>query len=134
MICFCSEVSLLHRILVNRDRPIYGPGLADIIFPYLGFANLSLLAKTAGLIGLSRYQQNTVIFLTYADNSHKKAQQNKSRQLSCRNASRCIFTNKQTRWTMEHALPVAVETKTSSLIRLIKNHSKLSKLPKFEKC
>jgi len=87
-------MALLHRILVIRDRPIYGLGLADIIGLYLGFANISLLAKTANLISLSRYQQNTVIVLTYADNSRKKAQQNKSRQLSCSNASRCILTNK----------------------------------------
>jgi len=55
MLCFCSEVALLHRILVIRDRPIYGVGLADIIGPYLGFVNISLLAKIASLIGLSRY-------------------------------------------------------------------------------
>jgi len=86
-------------------------GLANIIGSHLGFANISLLAKTANLTGLSRYQQNAVKFLTYADNSCKKAQQNKSRQLYCSNASRCIFTNKQTRWTMEHLLAVAAETK-----------------------
>jgi len=45
-------------------------GLADIIGSYLGFANISLLAKTANLIGLSSYQQT---FLTYADNLRKKA-------------------------------------------------------------
>jgi len=33
----------------------------------------------------------------------KKAQQTKSRQSSCSDASRCVFINKQTRWTMEHA-------------------------------
>jgi len=98
-------------------------GLADIIDPYEGFAYILVLAKTAGLIGLCSHWRKTVIFLTYADNPHKKAQQSKSRELSCSNAS------KQTRWTMEHALAVAVETKTSLLIRLIKSHSKISNLP-----
>jgi len=34
---------------------------------------------------------------------------------------------------MEHALAVAGETKTSLLIRLIKNHSKILKLLHFKK-
>jgi len=42
------------------------------------------------------------VFLTHADNLCKKAHRTKSRQLSCSNASRCVFTNKQTRWTLEH--------------------------------
>jgi len=33
---------------------------------------------------------------------------------------------------MEHMLAVATETKASSLIRLIKNHSKILKLLQFE--
>jgi len=47
-------------------------------------------------IDLSRCWQN-VIFLTHADNLHRKAQWTKSRQLSCSNASRCVFINKKTR-------------------------------------
>jgi len=34
---------------------------------------------------------------------------------------------------MKNALAVAAETKASSLIRLIKNHSKILKLMQFEK-
>jgi len=33
---------------------------------------------------------------------------------------------------MEHASAVAAETKASPIIRLIKNHSKILKLPQFE--
>jgi len=79
-----------------RDRPIYRPC-------YLGFTDISVSAKTAEFIGLSRCWENAVIFLTHPDNLRKKAQRNKSRQLSCSNASRCVFINKQTRRTMEHA-------------------------------
>ena len=57
----------------------------------------------------------------------------KSRQLSCSNTSRCIFINKQTKWTMKHASTVAAKTKASSLIRWIKNHSKILKLLQFKK-
>jgi len=109
-------------------------GLADIIGQYLGFADISVLAKTADFIGLSRCWQNAVIFLTHPDNLLKKAQQSKSRQLSFNNASRCVFMNKQTRQTKEHSSAIAAKTKTktSSLIRLIKNHSKILKLLQFE--
>jgi len=40
-----------------------------------------------------------------------KAQQTNSRQLSCRNTSRCVFINKQTRWIMKHASAIAAKTK-----------------------
>jgi len=51
---------------------------------------------------VNRCWQNAVIFLMHADNLRKKAHQTKSWQLSCNNASRCVFINKQTRWTMWH--------------------------------
>jgi len=82
---------------------------------YLDFTDISVSAKTADIIGLSRCWQNAVIFLTHPDNLHEKAQWTKSRQFSCSNASRCIFINKQTRWTMEHVSAIAAETKASSL-------------------
>ena len=84
------------------------------------------------LIGCSRCWQNAVIFLMHPDNLCKKAQRTKSRQLSCSNASRCVFINKQTRWIMKHASAVEAKTKASSWIRLIKNHSKILKLLQFE--
>jgi len=93
--------------ICGRDRPIYRPGR------YLGFTDISLSAKTANFIGLSRCWQNAVIFLTHPDNLRKKAQRSKSRQLSYSNASRCGFINKQTRLTIEHASVVAAETKAS---------------------
>jgi len=46
----------------------------------------------------------------HPDNSHKKAQWTNSRQLSCNNASRCVFV-KQTRWTMKHASAITTKTK-----------------------
>jgi len=46
--------------------------------------------------------------------------------------SRSLFINKHTRWTMEHASAVTAKTNASSLIRLIKNHSKVLKLLQFE--
>ena len=52
---------------------------------HLGFTNigLSVSAKMADIIGLSRCWKNPVIFLTHADNNlRKKAQRKKSRQLS----------------------------------------------------
>jgi len=64
---------------------------------------------------------------------HKKAQQTKSRQLAYSNTTRCVFINKQTRWTMKHVLAVRAEIKAASFIRLIKNHSKILKLLQFEK-
>ena len=100
---------------------------------YLGYTDISASAKTADFIGLSRCSRNAVIFLTHADNLHKKAQRIKSRQLSCSNASRCLFISKHTRWTMEPMSVVAGETEPSSLIRLIKNHSKILKWLQFEK-
>ena len=84
---------------------------------YLGFTNISVSAKTADFIGLSRCWQNAVIFLTHPDNLRKKAQRSKSRQLSYNNASRCGFINKQTRLTMEYASAVAAETSTTGKIR-----------------
>jgi len=93
-------------------------GLADISSQHLGLTDVLLLAKVAEIIGRSRCWENAVIFLTHADNLCKKAQQTKSRQLSCSNASRCVFINKQTRWTMEHTSAVAAETKASSLTRI----------------
>jgi len=99
---------------------------------YLGFVDILGSAKIADFIGLSRCWQNAVILHIHADNLPKKAQQSKSRQLSCSNASRCVSINKHTRWTMEHASAVTAETKASSLIRLIKNHSKILKLLQFE--
>jgi len=72
-------------------------GQAYYIGRYLGFTNISVSTKTTDIIGLSRCWQNAAIFLTHADNLCKKAQQTKSRQLSCRNASRYVFINKQTR-------------------------------------
>jgi len=74
--------------------------------------------KTDDFLSLSRCWQNAVIFLTHTDNLCKKAQWTKSRQLSCNNTSTCVFINKQTRWTMEHASVIAAKTKASSLIRL----------------
>jgi len=98
---------------------------------YLGFTDISVSAKTADFIGLSRSWQNAVIFLTHADNLRKKAQQTKSRQLSCSNASGCVFIKKQTRWIIGHVSAVTSETKASSLIRLIKSHGKILKLLQF---
>jgi len=129
----------LYYILPNQQnfrkyiifRPIYRPG--RYMGQWLGFTDIWVSARLADIIGLNRSWQNAVIFLTHADNLHKKAQRTKSRQLSCSNASRCVFINKQTRWTMEHASTVAAETKASSLIRSIKNHSKILKLLQFEK-
>jgi len=65
-----------------------------------------------------RHWQNAVVCLTHADNLHKKAQRTKSRQLSCSNASRYVFINKQTRWTMimEHTSAIAAKTKASSQV------------------
>jgi len=94
---------------------------------------MSVSANTADSISLCWCWQNSVIFLMHAEGLCKKAQRTKSRQLSCSNATRSIFTNKQTRWTMEHASAVTAKTKASSLIRLIKNHSNILKLLQFEK-
>jgi len=80
----------------------------------LGFTDISVSAKLADFFSLSRCWQNGVVFCTHADNLRKKARI-KSRRLSCSNTSRCDFTNKQTRWTMEHASAIAAETKASSL-------------------
>jgi len=80
---------------------------------HLEFADISVSAKTTNFISLSRCWQNVVIFLIHADNLHKKAQWTMSRQLSCSNASRCVFINMQTRSTMEHVSAIAAETKAS---------------------
>jgi len=58
---------------------------------YLGFTDMLLSAKTADFIGLSRCWQDAVILLMHPDNLRKKAQQSKSRQFFCSNASRCVF-------------------------------------------
>ena len=92
-----------------RHRPIYRPGR------YLGFTDISVSAKTTEFIGLGRCCQNAVIFLTHPDNLCWKAQRTKLRQLSCSTASRCVFINKQTRWTVKHASAVAAEAKASSI-------------------
>ena len=101
------------NVIQCRHRPIYQPGR------YLGFTDISVSAKTADIIGLSRRWQNAVIFLTHPDNLRKKTQRSKSRQLSCSNASRCGSINKQTRWTMEHASVVAAETKASGSFAML---------------
>ena len=84
-------------------------GLTDISGRYLGFVNISVSAKTADFIDFSRCWQNAVIFLSHPDTLSKKVQWTKSRQLSCSNASRCGFINKQTRWTMVHTSAVAAK-------------------------
>jgi len=103
-------------LLATRDRLTYCLGRYNQ--PIFGLCRYIGI----GQIGLSRYWQHATIFLTHADNLCKKAQQSKSRQLSCSNARRCVFINKQTRWTMEHLSAVTAKTKASSLIRLMKNH------------
>jgi len=80
----------IHEFCI-RDRPIYRPGW--YIGQYLGFTDISVLVKTADIIGLNRSWQNAVIFLTHPDNLRKQAQRSKSRPLSYNNASRCGFTN-----------------------------------------
>ena len=81
---------------------------------YLGFTDISVLAKTANFIGLSRCWQNAVIFLTHPNNLRKKHNE-ASQHLSYSNTSRCGFINKQTRLTMKHAWAIAAETKASSV-------------------
>jgi len=94
---------------------------------YLGFADISV---SADFIGLSRCWQNAVIFLTHPYNLRKKAQRSKSRQLSCSNASGCVFINKQTRWTMKQS---QLNLKQSITINQItKNYSKILKLLQLE--
>jgi len=66
-------------VIVSRDRLIYRPGL------YIGL--MFRFHRYIGKVGVD----NAVIFLTHPDNMCKKAQQTKSRQLSCSNASRCVF-------------------------------------------
>jgi len=63
--------------------------------PILGFTEISVSAKMADVISLSRYWQNSVIFLTHLDNLRKKAQQNKSRQLPCNNGYSEVFTEQK---------------------------------------
>ena len=119
---YCSLEGYLWYCTI-RDRLTYQPGR------YLGFTDISVSVKTA----MSRCWQSAVIFLTDPSNLRKKAQWNKSRQLPCSNASRYIFINKQTRSTIKHMSAVEAKTKVSSVIRLIKNHSKILKLLQFEK-
>ena len=123
-----NAASISPILCLEIDRYI---SLAYIIGRYLGFTDISVSAKTDNFIGLSRCWQNTVIFLMHADNLRKKAQRTKSRYLAAIN--RCVFINKQTRWTSEHASAFAAKTKAPSLIRLIKHHSKILKLLQFEK-
>ena len=93
----------LHNSLVDCARELFKLevdryiGLADIIDWYLRFADISVSAKMADFIGigLSRCWQNAVISLTHPDNLRKKAQRTKWRQLSCSNASRCVFIKKR---------------------------------------
>jgi len=88
----------------------------------LGVTDISVSAKTADIIGLSRSWQNAVIFLTHPDNLRKKAQRSKSRQLSYNNGSRCGFINKQTRLTMERASVVTTETSINGKFRNAWSH------------
>jgi len=90
---------------------------------YLGFTDRLVLAKITDFISLSRCWQNAVMFLMHVDNLQKKAQQTKSRHLSCSHARTCVIINKQTR-TMECMSTITAETKASSFIRLIKIHVK----------
>ena len=65
------------------------------------------------IFGFYRYittGQNEIGISRSSENLRRKS---KSRQLSYNNASRCIFINKQTRWTMEHVSAVTAETKAS---------------------
>jgi len=95
-------------------------GLADISGRHLGFTDMSVSAKTTDFIGLCRSCEKAVIFLTHPDNWRWKAQRTKSRQLSCSTASRCVFMNKQTRWTVNTRQPSQPKQKHHQLIRLIK--------------
>jgi len=88
-----------------RDWPIYRPGR------FLDSTDISVSAKTADFISLSKCWQNAVIFLTHPDNLRKKAQRSKSRQLSYSKASRCGFINNLARLIIEHASAIAAETK-----------------------
>jgi len=78
---------------------------------YLGFTDMSVSAETANFTSLSRCWENSVIFPTHPDNLHKKAQQIKSTQLPYSNASRCIFINKQTKWTWSTRQPSQLKQK-----------------------
>jgi len=98
------------------DRSIFG------FFQYI----------SAYCIGLSRCWQNADIFHKCRQLARKRNDPTKSRQLFCSN-SKCIFINKQPRWTMERVSAVTAETNASSLTRLIKNHSKILKLLQFDK-
>ena len=100
-------VNFLCNMVLTRDRPIYRYRPKRPIF--------------SASVGVDKTLLYSSHILT---NLHKKAQRTKSRQLSCSNASKCIFINKQTRWTTEHVSTVATETKASSLITLIKHHTK----------
>jgi len=80
----------------------------------LGFANISVSAKTADFIGLSRCWQNTVIVLTHPDNLLKKAEQSKLRQLSCSNVAGA-FSKKKTD-KMNHGTCISHRSRNQSII------------------
>jgi len=116
--CSIYILDLIYTSLINMKRQtdmsawlIYQADICFSFYQYIGIGQNGRWPQ--------RCWQNAVIFLTHPDNLHKKAQRTKSKQLSCSNASRCLFINKQTRWTMKHASAVAAKTKESSLITLI---------------
>jgi len=92
----------------------------------LGFADISVSAS----VGIDKTLLYSSPMQTTCARKHNKASQDSylTKTLAC------VFINKQTIWTMEHALAVTAETKASSLIRLMKNHSKTLKLLQFENC
>jgi len=92
-----------------------------------GFCWYISIGQNSWFTLISRCLQNAVMFLTYADNLRTNQPNQGSYLASCSNASRCIFINKQTRWTVEHMSAFAAAAKASSLIRLGKNHSKMLK-------
>jgi len=79
-----------HTCIDSRDKPIYQPSRYKR--PIFGFCQYIGIGQNR----LSRCWQNAIIFLMHPDNLLKKAQQSKSKQLSCNNVSRCVFINEQT--------------------------------------
>jgi len=55
----------------------------------------------------------TLLHFSHIQTTCTRKYNESSQQLSYSNASRCVFINKQTRLTMEHALAVTAETKAS---------------------
>jgi len=55
----------------------------------------------------------TLLHFSHIQTTCTRKHNEASQQLSYSNASRCVFINKQTRLTMEHALAVTAETKAS---------------------